>query len=353
MVYGASGVGKSSLLRAGVIPTLDADDRTAVVYFNRWQDADCLTSLKRACLETVDTKTAAPSTIRRRRRSTCFSATFTVVRRRHSDSARSVRGVLPVPPQSASSLFDAELASAWNTRGIELGFALALRDDWLSRLDRFRGRVPQPARKYAAPRASRSPRGRGRGSEAAGGVSARWSSTHCHRGRACSGGIDEVGADQLLFGESAGRGQAKGQAGTLRVETAFLQLVMMRLWNEELSAGSATAAPEDVRTPRRRAQHRPGTSRYGVAALTPAEQESSARMFLFLVTPKGPRSHMKPRTLVEYAGRSAAEVQPVLEKLTAERVLRRISPPERYGSSTTSLDRPFSIGGRAIRASRS
>jgi WD40 repeat protein len=142
--------------------------------------------------------------------------------------------------------------------------------------------------------------------------------------------LDAVGADQLLFGESAGRGQAKGQAGTRRVETAFLQLVMIRLWNEELSAGSQLL--------RLRTFERLGGAREIVQghldtvlrALTPGEQESSARMFLFLVTPKGAKIAHETADLVEYAGRSAPDVQPVLEKLTAERVLRRISPPERY-----------------------
>ena len=33
------------------------------MYFNQWQDVDCLTSLKRACLTSVETKMRAPSEI--------------------------------------------------------------------------------------------------------------------------------------------------------------------------------------------------------------------------------------------------------------------------------------------------
>ena len=124
---------------------------------------------------------------------------------------------------------------------------------------------------------------------------------------------------------------------------------MMRLWNEELSAGSQLL--------RLRTFERLGGARNIVQghldtvlrALTPAEQESSARMFLFLVTPKGAKIAHETADLVEYAGRSAAEVQPVLEKLTVSACCRRISPPERSRSSTTSLDRPFSLRTRYTR----
>jgi hypothetical protein len=40
VLYGASGVGKTSLLRAGVVPELERNHRVAVVVFRQWQTGD-------------------------------------------------------------------------------------------------------------------------------------------------------------------------------------------------------------------------------------------------------------------------------------------------------------------------
>src|SRR5262249_20178930 len=46
------------------------------------------------------------------------------------------------PEEEPGSTFEAEFASAVNNGDAEIGFVIALRDDWLSRLDRFQGRIP-------------------------------------------------------------------------------------------------------------------------------------------------------------------------------------------------------------------
>ena len=53
VLYGASGVGKSSVLLAGVVPYLRTRPRTAVVVFREWQGASFLDSLKAECLQAV------------------------------------------------------------------------------------------------------------------------------------------------------------------------------------------------------------------------------------------------------------------------------------------------------------
>jgi hypothetical protein len=46
VLYGASGVGKSSVLQAGVVPRIRASPRAAVILFNRWPDKSLLDTLK-------------------------------------------------------------------------------------------------------------------------------------------------------------------------------------------------------------------------------------------------------------------------------------------------------------------
>src|SRR6266498_4500224 len=53
VLYGTSGVGKSSVLRAGVIPRLRTSPRTAVVIFDGWADKNLLDTLKAKCLEAI------------------------------------------------------------------------------------------------------------------------------------------------------------------------------------------------------------------------------------------------------------------------------------------------------------
>src|SRR6266436_6481924 len=54
VLYGASGVGKSSVLLAGVVPNLQAAAYTAVVVFNKWQVSEPDHLLKAKCLEAVE-----------------------------------------------------------------------------------------------------------------------------------------------------------------------------------------------------------------------------------------------------------------------------------------------------------
>lgn len=49
VLYGPSGVGKSSVLQAGVIPHLKASGNTSVVYFNEWQSPSSLSELSEKC----------------------------------------------------------------------------------------------------------------------------------------------------------------------------------------------------------------------------------------------------------------------------------------------------------------
>jgi WD40 repeat protein len=142
--------------------------------------------------------------------------------------------------------------------------------------------------------------------------------------------LTHVRAGELTLGESTGTGRTKDQSHRKQIETAFLQLVMTRLWEEEAREGS--------RVLRTSTFNRLGGARQIVqthldtvmAELTLGEREGSARMFRFLVTPKGAKIAHETSDLADFAARPLKEVKSLLDKLNAMRVLRRISPPERY-----------------------
>jgi len=172
VLYGASGVGKSSILRAGVVPHLQSARRTAVVYFNHWQDpkeSSFLAELKFECLKVVEGLRGQPLSMGNARTSTEFlrdpAQPREVVERVKScigqpfdeflhTAAHQLKSALLIvldqfeeyflyhPEDQADASFDAEFASAVNSGDAALGFVIALRDDWLSRLDRFQGRIP-------------------------------------------------------------------------------------------------------------------------------------------------------------------------------------------------------------------
>src|SRR6185295_205625 len=53
ILYGASGVGKSSVLLAGSVPLLKQEKNLSVVVFRNWQDSKFLAQLKEQTLATV------------------------------------------------------------------------------------------------------------------------------------------------------------------------------------------------------------------------------------------------------------------------------------------------------------
>ncbi len=118
------------------------------------------------------------------------------------------------------------------------------------------------------------------------------------------------------------------QAGTAddptRVEPPYLQLVMERLWDVEVERGSQElrastlaelgGAREIVREHLDRA----------LAVLDESEQDVADRVFGHLVTPSGTKISHLAADLAQFARAPAQEVEPVLATLEGERILRRV-----------------------------
>jgi hypothetical protein len=334
VLYGASGVGKSSILRAAVLPVLQSARRTAVVYFNRWQDPLFLDSLKSECIKVASTMPGMqahvnldqplPELLITLVRNTC-GALFILL-----DQFEEY--FLYHPQSEAQSRFDSEFATAVNSRDVELGFLVAMRDDWLSRLDRLQGRIPnllsntyrlEHLDAAAAEDAIRKPLDVYNSYHSTG-------STITIDDDLVRSVVEQVRAGQLTLSELSGSGRARTDESGNRVETAFLQLVMTRLWDQEMKAGSCRLRLETF-TGLGGAKRIVQSHLENVMSGFPDDlQEICARVFRYLVTPKGAKIAHETADLVAFAGNRLEQVTSVLGQLSAKRVLRRISPPERY-----------------------
>jgi hypothetical protein len=135
ILYGASGVGKSSVLLAGVVPNLRARPRTAVAVVRDWRGKGFLDALKSECSEAVERVWQKPVSIDPRLPLDDFLGA----------AGREWQGSLLIifdqfeeyflyhPESETGETFDAELARAINSDDVDASFLLVMREDGLAR----------------------------------------------------------------------------------------------------------------------------------------------------------------------------------------------------------------------------
>jgi hypothetical protein len=296
VLYGESGVGKSSLLRAGVAHGLRRGPEPAVVaVFDAWQ-GDSASELRRALAETAGIE-PAPSLADTIEACTAVTGGEAYVLLDQVDEY-----FLYHRGEAGSGTFAEELADALRRPGLRVGFLLALREDSLARLDAFKGRIPNLLGNTL--RLEHLDREEGR--------AAILGPIEAVNSRAPPGEevaiepelvdlvLDDVTAGRLDFAE-AGRGAAAGTVPDGRIETPYLQLVMQRLWQAERGAGSSTLRAATLRELGGAEQIVHDQLRGALDALSPAEQEIAAQVFDHLVTPSGTKIAHRVRDLAEYA----------------------------------------------------
>lgn len=343
ILYGVSGVGKSSVLMAGVVPMLRTKARTAVVVFRDWQRPDFMAALKSECLKsvalatnkTVKTSLDHPLDELLFSLGEEFGGTILILLDQFEEY------FLYHPESEADNPFDSEFARAVNRDDIDANFLLALREDGLSRLDRFRARIANlmgnllrlrhldPA---AAEDAIRKPLAAyndrlGTG-ETAVTIEDDLVSTI----------IDQVRSGSVSISSSAGSGQPQDAEDDSRIETPFLQLVLQRLWEEEMGANSRSlrlttlhklgGAQEIVRT------HLDAV----MARLDPRQQKVCAGFFDRLVTPSGTKVACRLDDLGKWAGDLGDQVFPVVKVLSESRILRTIAASANQPGTPTSYE---------------
>jgi conflict system STAND superfamily ATPase len=348
LLYGPSGVGKSSVLRAGVVSHLrqvavqdappDGIPEFVIVLFDAWRDPP----IPQLAMRVVDTVTGTQS--ERGRLNLPAECSFAELLERCTSALD--REILIVLDQfeeyflyhsgedGAGTLLT-ELPRAVNRHDLRVNFLISIREDALAKLDAFKGRVPNLFDNYlridhlgcdAARSAierpideynSRLPPGTPEFSVEPALVDAV---------------LRQVQTGRVLF-DDAGRGGVRhggptGSAGA-SVETPYLQLVMTRLWNQEVDAGSRVLRLETL-------TELGGAERIvkthldaAMSTLSDADQTIAAAVFRFLVTPSGAKITYTARDLAEYVDLDEPQLVPILERLAMGdvRILRAVAPP--------------------------
>jgi WD40 repeat protein len=336
--YGASGVGKTSVLLAGVVPELRQTARFACVVFRAWQSEKVLPSLKVAILDAVRIAAKKEIEVDAALPLDDFLLQCTQALRGHIvlifDQFEEY--FLYHAASAVSEGFDAEFARSVNRNEIDASFLLSMREDGLSKLDRFQGRIPKLLNNLlrldhldcdAAIRAIREPL------EA------------CNKRlppgeppASIDDDLVEALLDQLKTGSVTLDQARQPAAAVVRsappnsetwIETPFLQMVLTRLWDEEKKRGSrrlrlATlnklgGAPRILRT------HLDKTMR----KLKRRDRRMAVDIFGHLVTPSGGKIAHTVDDLASYSRCRKSRLAPLLERLADSkiRVLRTIQPP--------------------------
>lgn len=344
IVYGPSGVGKSSVLRAGVIHLLQQHAQTNVaaggrpevipVYYSRWQDAP-LQGLTQAIVAAVQSYLPAAAVDATYHAIPTSQPTLTA----YLDfvSVQTDSDLLVVldqfeeyflyqPDERGPHSFAHDLVQAVNSSNLRTNFLVSLREDALARLDRFKGEIPFLLDNRL-------------GIEHLGFAAAREAVTRPLEQYAQDFGVqytiepelvkqilDQVSRGKLALSKH-GAGVAALGAEQNRIEAPYLQLVMTRLW-DKVQAEHATVLR--LATLRELGGAPTIVSNYlndTMAELPEADQAVAACFFDRLVTLGGAKIALTLDNIAQYANAGQAEVLTVIRLLEQKRLLRRVTSP--------------------------
>jgi NTE family protein len=342
LLYGASGVGKSSVLGAGVghaLTNLAQQNLEALgtpeylgIKFSSWRDDPVSGLLKRVqeSIEQFPTTKPGPTVS-----SSQLSESL------HSCAAHANATLLIIldqfeeyflyhPREFGKGSFAVEFARAVNSSALAANFLISIREDGLAKLDQFREYIPNLFENYlrldhldrkAAREAIENPVIQYNRAHPAG---EPFTIAPALIERVLQG----VKTGQQLFSGS-GLGVAASKSSDERIETPLLQIIMRRLWDEEWRLGSRQLRVQTLEDLKGTEEIIKSHLDFAMANLNRDEQRTISRIFNQLVTPSGSKIAHTSADLAAYSGQPEAEVAEVLDKLSSgdARLLRTVPPP--------------------------
>ena len=370
VLYGASGVGKSSLLQAGVVHRLramastagdvggvgdDGDDpRSPVIIIDDWS-GDPAAGLTAAIRSAADDAPKA--------RDSVASLVDALVQLRSRGGGAPLvildqfEEYLRLHPHPAAGGFDDVLTALLTQPEVLVRVLIAVRDDRLAGLDRFEGRVPNLLSNFLR----LGPLTREAAREAIVGPIERYNAGlpdgKAQRQITLEPGLADRVLDELaefdrqpITAEGAEPRAAVRERGPLPasdgprsaggedapIEPAVLQLTMRRLWDADVATGGTTLRLATLEALGGAGRIFATHLDIEMAALPAAERRLAAEMLRFLVTPSGVTRSYSAADLSAYVSRPQGAVESLAEKLSRApaRILRAVVAPAGPGSPT-------------------
>ncbi|MEN3311266.1 MAG: hypothetical protein V7645_595 [Actinomycetota bacterium] len=308
VLYGPSGVGKSSVLRAGVAHRLRQEEGVEVVVFSTWT-GDPVAALTEAAGASGGSLADALE-----------------------GAAANAGGDLYLILDQFEELFlyhprggrfADQLAEVLRAPGLRVNVLIGIREDALARLDALKAAIPNLlANRLRLDRLDRTA-----GEAAIVGPIRRYNElAHVNQTFEVEPALVKDVLDEVTAGRVelsvAGRGVAAGGTDEGRIEAPYLQLVLARLWDVESERGSRTLRQKTLGELGGAERIVENHLERAMGALSPREKAAAAAMYNFLVTPSGTKIAHGVPDLAGYASVDEGEAQEVLHRLAAERIVR-------------------------------
>ena len=320
VLYGVSGVGKTSLLRAGVAHRLRQAPKTAVAVFSTWT-GDALEQL----LDVIER--AVPDAPPLRRSGSLADVLSAWTRRTDVDLYIVLDQLeeyfLYHEDEHGPGTLAHELPEAVRRAGLRANFLFSIREDSLARLDAFKARIPNLFANSL--RLDRLDREAARAAIL--GPLERYKKLvppeqHVDaEPELVEAVLSAVAAGRVDLG-GTGRGGVEEAEDENRIEAPYLQLVLERLWEVEAARGSNRLRLETLEELGGATHIVEDHLERAMSELSSEEKDAAAAMYNHLVTPSGKKIAHRAADLAGYAAVDEAETQRVLKRLVAERIVR-------------------------------
>jgi WD40 repeat protein len=321
VLYGPSGVGKTSLLRAGVTQRMRKEG-AAVVVFSTWSgdiEGGLLAALEDEAHRAAPGVASPPAT--------SLAEALASWPARLGDELYLILDqfeeyFLYHGEAEGGGAFD-ELADVIRRPDARVNVLVSIREDALAELDAFKSALPavlgnslrlDRLDRRAARRAILGPLER---------YSAATGNDPVEAEEALVEEVlDSVAVGRIRFGDTGRGGTDERATERDRIEAPYLQLVLERLWEVERSRGSRRLRLETLRELGGAARIVEDHLERAMATLSADEKDAAAAMYNHLVTPSGTKIAHRAGDLARYATVDESAAQRVLERLASERIVR-------------------------------